>query len=142
MNRYMEFNIVRFLADSRHWKDQKKKLLNELDCITEIKGQSDSVPSKNKTISDTTADTAVERIRLENQIQRIEYFEDVLERSRSMLSDEQNEVLNAFFFDGGYISYNVDILAEKRNTTPRTIYRIRRETLEILRKIITISCFE
>lgn len=142
MNKFVEFNTVKFLQDSKHWESRKKRLQAELDAITEIKGRADDSPGHSGKISDTTANVAAERIKLESQIRRIEQYEEALAYGRSTLSEEQNAVLDAFFFDGGYISHNVDILSYKYNVTPRSIYTMRREAIDSLRRIITETYFE
>lgn len=142
LNKFVEFNTVKFLQDSKHWESRKKRLQAELDAITEIKGRADDSPGHSGKISDTTANVAAERIKLESQIRRIEQYEEALAYGRSTLSEEQNAVLDAFFFDGGYISHNVDILSYKYNVTPRSIYTMRREAIDSLRRIITETYFE
>lgn len=142
LNKFVEFNTVKFLQDSKHWESRKKRLQAELDAITEIKGRADDSPGHSGKISDTTANVAAERIKLESQIRRIEQYEEALAYGRSTLSEEQNAVLDAFFFDGGYISHNVDVLSYKYNVTPRSIYTMRREAIDSLRRIITETYFE
>ena len=142
MNKFVEFNVVKFLQDSKHWESRKKKLKDELAAITEIKGRSDNSSGRSGKISDPVASTAAERMRIEAQIQRIEQYEEALNYGLSTLSEEQNAVLDAFFFDGGYISHNVDVLSYKYNVTPRSIYTMRREAIDSLRRIITETYFE
>lgn len=142
MNRFVEFNMVKFLQDSKHWESRKKRLQAELDAITEIKARSDDSPGRSGIISDHVANVAAERMRIETQINRIEQYEEALAYGRSTLSEEQNAVLDAFFFDGGYISHNVDVLSYKYNVTPRSIYTMRREAIDSLRRIITETYFE
>ena len=142
MNRFVEFNTVKFLQDSKHWESRKKRLQAELDAITEIKARSDDSHGRSGIISDPVANVAAERMRIETQINRIEQYEEALAYGRSTLSEEQNAVLDAFFFDGGYISHNVDVLSYKYNVTPRSIYTMRREAIDSLRRIITETYFE
>ena len=142
MNKFVEFNTVKFLQDSKHWESRKKRLQAEVNAITEIKGRADDSPGHSGKISDTTANVAAERIKLESQIRRIEQYEEALAYGRSTLSEEQNAVLDAFFFDGGYISHNVDVLSYKYNVTPRSIYTMRREAIDSLGRTITETYFE
>lgn len=142
LNKFVEFNTVKFLQDSKHWESRKKRLQAELDAITEIKARSDDSPGHSGKISDPVANVAAERMRIETQINRIEQYEEALAYGRSTLSEEQNAVLDAFFFDGGYISHNVDVLSYKYNVTPRSIYTMRREAIDSLRRIITETYFE
>lgn len=142
MNKFVEFNTVKFLQDSKHWESRKKRLQAELDAITEIKAQSNNSPGRSGRISDPVANVAAERMRIETQINRIEQYEEALAYGRSTLSEEQDAVLDAFFFDGGYISHNVDVLSYKYNVTPRSIYTMRREAIDSLRRIITETYFE
>lgn len=142
LNKFVEFNVVKFLQDSKHWESRKKKLKDELAAITEIKGRSDGSPGRSGKISDPVASTAAERTRIEAQIQRIEQYEEALNYGLSTLSEEQNAVIKGFFFDGGYISHNVDMLAYKFAVTTRSVYTMRREALDQLRRTITEAYFE
>ena len=141
MNKFVEFNVVKFLQDSKHWESRKKKLREELAAITEIKGRGDNSPGRSGKVSDPVASTAADRMKIETQIQRLEQYEETLNYGLSTLSEEQNAVLRAFFFDGGYISHNVDVLSYKFNVTPRSIYTMRREALDSLRRTITEAYF-
>lgn len=141
MNKFVEFNVVKFLQDSKRWESKKKHLQEELDAITEIKGQSENSAGHSGKISDPVASVAAERMRLETQIKRIELYEEALAYGRSTLTDEQNAVLDAFFFKGGYISHNVDVLAYEFAVATRSIYTMRREVLDSLRRTITDAYF-
>ena len=51
MNRYIGFDVVKFLKESRGWEEEKKKLQEELDSITEIQGK-DNSPVRSRRIND------------------------------------------------------------------------------------------
>ena len=106
MNKFVEFNVVKFLQDSKHWESRKKKLKDELAAITEIKGRSDGSPGRSGKPSDPVASTAAERMKIETQIQRLEQYEEALNYGLSTLSEEQNAVIRAFFFDGNNIIFS------------------------------------
>ena len=101
LNKFVEFNAVKFLNDAKHWKDRKRKLMQELNAVTELKGHSDDAPTRSGRISDMTANVAAERMRIENKIKRLEKYEEALTYGLSMPPKEQNDVLRAFFSAAG-----------------------------------------
>ena len=80
-------------------------------------------------------------MKLEQEIERYENYEHIVEYGLSHISPEDREVIEAFYFTKGkLISALVDELAHKYNCDPRTIYRNKRTAIlnfvESVREII------
>lgn len=136
MHRYLEFNAVKFLKDSRKWAVQVKKLQCEIDDIPMIKGRSDN-PGRSGSISDPVHTLAVQRERITVKIQRIKRYQIILSRSLDTLTDPQKEALQLFFFGNEPITQAVEKYAEKYKIKPRAVYEIRKEALRNLADTIT-----
>ena len=136
INRYMRFDVAGFLKDSKMWETQKRELQKELDAITEIKGQSDSVGRSGK-IGDPVSSVASEREKLEIGIARIDTYQRALSYARGILTEAQNEVLDIFFFKRGYMPPLIDEYGRKYALCRSDVYKARREALEELSRIIT-----
>lgn len=137
MNKYMRFDIVSFLRDSKTWEEKKKEKQEELDAITELPGISNDSPSRSGKISDTVFNVTAQRERLEIEIFRLNTYQQALCYARKMLSEAQNEVIDVFFFKGGYIAPLVDKYGLKWGFCRDGVYKVRREALDDLTRIIT-----
>ncbi len=137
MYRFLKFDAVDFLQQSRSFDSQIKKLSEELDGISEISGQFDNV-GKGNSISDPTARTAVEREKIESEIFRIQTYKKAKEYAFNHMPDQYIDVLNTFFFTNGHIHNKAQAIAEKYGVNyPKGVYRLRREALEEFTRIIT-----
>ena len=136
MQRFVEFNAQKFIRESGTWEQRKKDLLQELDGITEIRGV-DNSPVRSGKLNDSTANVAMQRDRIQHQIERIEEYEAILQYAFGRLSDEQKEVIQLFFYSRGYIARLVRKFAGKYHISEREVYRRRREALTLISQIIT-----
>ena len=137
MYRFLKFDAVDFLQQSRLFDNQIKKLSEELDAISEISGQLDNV-GRGSGISDPTARTAAEREKIKREISRIEGYKTAKEYAFNHMPEQYTDVLNAFFFTDGHIHNKAQAIAEKYGVNyPKGVYRLRREALEEFTRIIT-----
>lgn len=137
MNKYMRFDAVSFLRDSKDWDEQIREKQRDLYAITEISGTSNDSPGRSGTISDPVLQVAAQRERLEFEIFRLESYQQALSYARRMLSEAQNEVLDVFFFQSGYIPPLIEKYGSKHALCRSDVYRVRREALDELSRIIT-----
>ena len=137
MYRFLKFDAVDFLQQSRLFDNQIKKLSEELDAISEISGQLDNV-GRGSGISDPTARTAAEREKIKREISRIEGYKTAKEYAFNHMPGQYIDVLNTFFFTNGHIHDKAQAIAEKYGVNyPKGVYRLRREALEEFTRIIT-----
>lgn len=136
MIKYMRFDAVSFLKDSKKWEEEKRRKQEELDAITEILGMSNDSPSRSGKVSDPVYNVAAQRERLEIEISRICMYQQALCYARKMLSDEQNEVIDVFFFRSGYIPPLIEKYGLKHALCRSDVYKARREALDELSHII------
>lgn len=135
MERYIEFNAVKFLKDARNWEKEKKELRNKLNEITEIKGI-DNSPVRSGRLHDSVADVAAEREGIKRQIERIEYYQMVFDTVKKLLSEEESEIIDVFFFKSGYVQKKIREFAKKHGIRERGVYDLRWNTVESVQKII------
>lgn len=136
MEQYIEFNAVKFLKDSKTWEGEKQRLQAKLDGITEIKGI-DNSPIRSGRLHDSVADVAAEREHIEEDIARIEKYQEALKYVKRFLTQEQLDVIDVFFFQAGNMGKNVRKLAHDIGVRERGIYEVRREAVNTVQKIIT-----
>lgn len=136
MERFVEFNAVKFLNASKHWAKEKKLLRAEMDSITEIRGMGNS-PIRSGKLHDSVSEVAITRERVETQIARIEGYETVLTHSLNDLTEDEFNVIQLFFFTRGSIAPQVRKFGETYGFSQRGVYRLRREAIDHLTEIIT-----
>ena len=137
MYRFLKFDAVDFLQQSRSFDSQIEELSKELEAISEISGQLDNV-GRGSGISDPTARTAAEREKIKRKISRIEGYKIAKEYAFNHMPEQYTDVLNAFFFTDGHIHNKAQAIAEKYGVNyPKGVYRLRREALEEFTRIIT-----
>ena len=136
MNRYIGFDVVKFLKESRGWEEEKKRLQEELDSITEIQGK-DNSPVRSSRINDTVSSVAAARERIQNDIDRIEYYEHALDFAIRYITAAEKEVIELFFFGRGYISARVDKFSFEHAICRSDVYSLRRQAIDHLSRIIT-----
>lgn len=136
MIKYMRFDAVSFLKDSKRWEEEKRKKQEELDSITELPGMSNDSPSRSGKISDSVFNVAAQRERLEFEISKINTYQHALCYARRMLSEAENEVIDVFFFRSGYIPPLIEKYGLKHALCRSDVYRVRREALDKLSRII------
>ena len=136
MEKYIEFNAVKFLKDSKTWEGEKRRLQAKLDGITEIKGI-DNSPIRSGRLHDSVADVAAEREKIKEEIIRIEKYQEALKYVKKFLTNEQLDVIDVFFLQTGNMGKNVRKLAQDIGIRERGIYELRREAINTIQKIIT-----
>lgn len=135
MDRYIEFNAVKFIKESRLWESEKKWLQAKLEGITEIKGI-DNSPIRSGRLHDSVADVAAERERIEWQIERIEQYQYAFNLAWEELNSDERIVIGTFFFNGGNIGKNVKYTARQLGIRERGIYEIRRNAIGKVKKFV------
>lgn len=135
MDRYLIFDPDRFLKDSKNWWKEKKNLEAELEAIPEIPAVENSEVHSTST-SDLTAKTALKKLMLQDEIERIDSYAEACRYAFDHLDPLDSEVLKSFYYSSGYLNYQIDRLANKYNAHPRTIYKYRRRALERFAKLV------
>lgn len=136
MDRYIEFNPVKFLKESKNWKDIRRDLEHELDNLGDLKAiVSDGMPH-GTSISNPTQSIAMQRYELVEKIRRIDCYIAMLDYARSRLTVAENEVLDIFFFRRGYIPPKIEKYGMKYGLCRSDVYTARRKALEHLSEVV------
>ena len=128
----MEFNIERFLRESRTWSEELKGLQDELDSITEIGGASDN-PGHTTDISRPVERTAIDRDRVMSRMGQLKHYIDALNAGMNGLSEYDRELIMGFFFGDRNMFAFVDAWCREHNSNRQYCYRDRRIALDHLR---------
>ena len=136
MNRYIEFNAVKFISEKKEWEKEKAALLSELDEIIGGAGKKGTF-SRSAGIGDSVAVDVIARDRIQSQINRLDMYQAAYDYAWVRLSDEQRDVLTAFFYKEGRMSKRVREVSKKWAICTDKVYTVRRQALGEIAKIIT-----
>lgn len=139
MNKYVRFDMVAFLKQSKYWKKDlaKKKLeLQEITMLTSV--QTDKLPSGSGKVSDPTSNVVARREKIISEIDYIRLCQAALKDSLSQLNEEEREIIDGFFFSRKTKDVEGRRLATKYNYNyPNGIYNARNKALDKMRNYIT-----
>ena len=151
MNRYLTLDLnnkkdatffaEKLFADRDEWRRKRRQKERELESNRSLKAVSQSeIHSGN--IANPTENTALDDMRIEDEIKRYENYEYIVEYGLSHISPEDREVIEGFYFKpkGKMTNVIVDNIANKWNCTPRFVYKKKRTAVlnfvEEVREII------
>lgn len=133
---FVEFNPVKFLKASKKWKDKRKEIKDELDTLSELPAiESSGVQSSN--ISDLTYNSAIKRIKLDNELKRIEKCIAVRDWALNSLSSFDRELIEGFFYPKNSIYMFVETFKMENALCTSDVYAARREALDAFTELIT-----
>lgn len=139
MHRYLVLNLNRkddalffgdkFLTERDKWKKELKEKYAELETVAELSAIVNSEVHSGK-ITDPTEHTASMRMKVEEQISRLKNYQNLLEIGLSHLTEEQQEIINAFYYTHGrYINSLVHELSIKYSCSARGVYRKKEKAI-------------
>ena len=135
MDRYITFNAEKFLREAKQWKAEKKTLQKILDSIPELSAiQNSEVHSTN--ISSPTETTAMKRIKITKELDRLSHYERILNYGLSRLTEEEKYIIDGFYFRKGYVSVFVDECCHTYECSPRTIYSKKADAVKSFSRIV------
>lgn len=136
INSYVRFDSVKFLKESRDWKKQRDLLKAELDSIPLVASIDTTEQGKTANHQSPVEAAAVRRERIAKQIAYIDSLEKTKRLVLGKLSDEQLNIINGFFFGEVKISVFVRKYSEEHYICISEVYKLRRETLEIVTELL------
>ena len=135
MDRFIEFNPVKFLQESKTWKSKIAELKKELESITDINGVDNDGMPRGTDVGDPTGQKAIRSQQIECQIIKLEYYIETLSCIMKNLSQEEVDVINIFFFEKGYIPPKIAWYGQKYALCRSDVYKARRMALEHISRI-------
>lgn len=135
MYEYIGFKAEKFLKDSRKWDEELAGYVKELEEITLIKGESDSVGHSTE-ISRPVESLAVRRDKVVSKINRVRAKQNLLAYCLKRLSQYDYELICGFFYNKGPTYKFVELWCDKHEIGNREYcYRDRRIALEHLSEV-------
>ena len=124
------FDTNMFLKKSKYWPMEKAKLKKELDEMPELPSTENKSGVRSGNISDMTGQMAMRRLEIEAQIEEIELYEEMLRYGLSVLSEDEKDVINGFYFDGRAIGTFVWKYGRKSGICKDYVYAKRNRALK------------
>lgn len=136
LEEYVEFNIVRFLKESKGWKGEIAELKKELEQIPLIPIGENQGGGRSSLPSDNTGNIAISRMAIISKIEKIEKKINTLSQSLERLYTIDQDVINLFFFSKNSVWAEIDKYALAQGISRSIVYQRRRIALENLTEIL------
>ncbi len=136
MKRYLEYNPIKFLADSKGWEQEKEEKNKELESARELSAVNGSGIRSGKK-SDPTPEAMLEVQIIEFEIRRLDVYIAAFDALKTQMTDLQKEVMYGFFINRQHnLGKFVSDLATKYATNVRYVYRERRRVLAMTKDVM------
>lgn len=126
MRKYVKFDSVQFLKDSRHWEEETRMLEQELVAITEIGGAGKGMPSGGG-VSKPTERTAMDRDKVERKLAKLHKYKTCFVFAWRCLGEADKQLLVGFYYAPGYVYEFVDQWCQKYASNREYCYQAKRE---------------
>lgn len=94
---YKKFTPVDFIKDLKKHKKRKQELLEKLDELTGLPSIENKSGVKSTRVSDMTANQAIQRAKIQEEIDEIERCEAAHNYALSKLSEQERKLFEGFF---------------------------------------------
>lgn len=126
---YKHFNTEEFIKSLKTLKKTRKKLVEELEAISEIPAVENKTGIRSSTISDLTGRQALRRIEIEARISDIDLCLSAYEYAKAKLIPQEREVIELFFEPKKPIWREIEDYTAKHYVCRDKVYRTRRIAL-------------
>lgn len=129
MNRYMMFNIDKFIKDSPIWGEEISDLKEQLEDATTLKAVNCDGQPRGGGISDSVSVAAEECVKISGEIDRIKLYQKAYNYAYSRLTPDKAELIEIFFFAKGMKAPLIDDYSRKYGYCIRAVYSLKREVV-------------
>lgn len=130
------FDSEEFIKNLKKWRIEKEKYIEQLEALSELPSVDNKSGVHSSEISDPTAKQTMDRLRLEFEIEDIEWCEEAYRYGMGKLSEEERELLLMFFEPKKPIWREIEDYTEKKFISRMTTYTRRRDAIRKLNNII------
>lgn len=132
----MHFDTEMFIKQLKVWREEKRKLQDQLDSIPLLPSTENKSGVRGSDISEPTARIALKRLEIEEQIADIERCENVYDLAKARLTPDELEIFQMFFEPKKPIWRAIDDYSGGNYVCRGIVYKRRRLLLEKLDRII------
>lgn len=134
--KWRPFDVKSFLKASKHWDGDIKKLNQKLEDISYLPSNNNETGIRGSDISEAPYRIALQRLKIQSEIEEIKLYKEMLRHGMKSLSDEETELINGFFYPKKEIGYFVHEYGRKYGIRERGVYEKRERVLEKMRNAI------
>lgn len=130
MTEWRIFDTRSFLRSSKHWKEKKEKLQQELDNMSLLPSMDNTTSTHSGNISDLTGKIALRRLEIEAEIDKISRDEEMLRHALNLLTEDEKRLVRGFFFTNNSASSFVYDYGRNQGICKDYVYRDLNEVLK------------
>ena len=133
---WVRFDIKSFLKESRHWKEDKERLQQEMDARLTLPSVENSSGVRSTEVSDITARTALRRLEIQAEIEDILLNEEILAYAIKRLTEDERALFNGFYRPKKKIGVFVEEYGKQHGLCRDYVYDAREAMLDKMRILI------
>ncbi len=130
------FNPEEFLKNLNGWREEKKRLQEELNSMSELPSVNNITGVRGSDISDPTSAQAFRRMKIQKEIEDIEICEQAYEYAMKKLTQDEQDILKGFFEPSMPIWKFVRKWEKEHFVGTTLVYKARRLALNRFSEII------
>ena len=130
------FDIKSFLKASRHWKNDRERLQQELDEMLYLPSVTNESGIRSGNIAEPAAKTALKIIEIEDKIKEILLYEEMLDCALAELTADERTLIDGFFYPRKTIGVFVHDYGRKHGLCKDYVYAERERVLEKMKRKI------
>ena len=130
------FDIKYFLKASRHWKNDRERLQQELDEMLYLPSVTNESGIRSGNIAEPAAKTALKIIEIEDKIKEILLYEEMLDCALAELTADERTLIDGFFYPRKTIGVFVHDYGRKHGLCKDYVYAERERVLEKMKRKI------
>lgn len=136
MMEWRPFDIKSFLKASRHWKEDKERLKQELDNLLYMPSINNESGIRSGNVAEPTAKTALKSLEIQAKIEEISLNEEMLNYALNQLTPDEKSLIKGFFYPRETIGIFVYKYGRKHGLCKDYVYAERERVLDKMRRII------
>lgn len=133
---WQHFDILAFLKASKHWKEDLKRLQDELDNISYLPAGGNESGIRGSDISEPPYSIALQELKIQAEIEEIKLNITMLEYALNKLTEAERALIDGFFYPKKSIGVFVEEYGRKHGLSKTLVYDERTKVLDKLRRII------
>lgn len=142
MMEWRPFDIKSFLKASRHWKEDRRKLEQELKDLLYLPSINNESGVRSGNIAEPAAQIAMRRLKISEEIDKISRNEEMLDTALKSLTEDERVLVSGFYYPKTYIGVFVQEYGREHGLCKDYVYAERDRVLEKMRRVIEHNYYD
>ena len=136
------FDIKSFLKASRHWKEDRARLEQELKDLSYLPSINNESGVRSGNVGEPTAQIAMRRLKISAEIDKISRNEEMLNTALKTLTEDERTLVSGFYYPKKMIRVFVQEYGRKHGLCKDYVYAEKDRVLEKMRRVIEHNYYD